>query len=220
MKRIHLLFPALLLTSASAMAQEHFSYTWIEADFVNMEIDGYDNDGSFSSEFNDGNGWGLSASYSFAPNWFVFSNFSSVQSDVDFVDNTGQRFSSDTDIDRFDLGVGYYIRMNDRSDWVFSLAYTDIDVDDFDFGGSSNSSFNDLRDDESDGFFADAGIRAQLLDRLEGSVGLRYTSIEEVDNFSLIGNALFEFTPMVGFNLGADIGDDLTTWVAGVRVNF
>lgn len=207
MKRLHLLLPALLLTSASVMAQEQFSYTWIEADFVNMEIDGYDSDDSISSNFNDGNGWGLSASYGFAPNWFIFTGYSSVQADVDFVNNQGQSFNSDTDINRFDLGFGYYMRMNEQADWVFSAAYINIDAD-------------DSGRDADDGFFLDAALRAQLLDRLEGSVGVRYTDIEDVDNLSLIGNVLFEITPEVGFNLGADIGDDLTMWVAGVRVNF
>jgi len=220
MKKLSLVLPALLFTSVSVMAGESLSYTSIEADYVNMDIDGYDDHSNFLRDLNDGGGWGLSGMFEFSPNWFVFANYSSVQADADFVDNVNQSFNADTDIKRFDFGAGYYLPLNEQADWVFRVAYSDIDVGNFDFGGSSSSSLSDLGDDTSDGFFVDASLRGQMVEWLEGSVGARYTNIEKVDNFSLIGNVLFEISPEVGFNVGAEIGDELTTYLAGVRVSF
>lgn len=225
MKKTYFLFTAMMSTSLSfnALAEGDLAYTSIELNYVNMDIDGFDNRRNYHKKYDDGDGWGLGGSFGFAENWFVFANYSSTESDVDFVDDRDQFYSSDTDIERVDLGFGFHMPINsqtDHTDLVFRGAYVDIDVDGFKFGQTSSSSLSNLRDDSSDGFLADASVRSQLNSWLEGSVGLRYTDIEQVDNFSLIGNLLFEISPQIGFNLGVDAGDELRTWLAGARLSF
>ncbi len=220
MNKLHLLLPALLVSSISTMANEHLSYTWIELDYVNLDIDGYDNDRNIIEDLNDGNGWGVHGSFGFTNNWFVFSKYSSTKSDVAFIDEFDQIFNSDTDIDRFDLGVGFHMPVADNSDIVLRAAYVDVDVGNFNFGETGNDSFGDLKDDNSDGYLADISFRSQVNKAIEGSVGLRYTEIEKVDNVGLVGNLLFEISSNFGVNLGIDVGDELTTWVLGGRYSF
>lgn len=217
MKKYNFIFPALMLAPIGALANNDLSYTSIEVDYVNMDIDGYDNDTHLLEDLDDGNGWGIRGSVGFANNWFAFLNYSSTESDAEFVDDFNQFVDSNTDIDRFNLGLGYHMPLNQRTDLVFSAAYVDIDIGGFDFGGTDDDSLSDLKDDNSDGFFVDGLLRSQLTQWLEGSIGGRYTDIEQVDNFSLIGNLLFEISPSIGINLGLDAGDELTTWVVGAR---
>jgi hypothetical protein len=104
---------------------------------------------------------------------------------------------------------------------VLSGAYTDIDYNNFGIGGSADEDdFDDLNEDPSDGFFLDARFRAQLTQAIEGSIGARYTEIEEADGLSLVGNVLFELTPNWGVNLQLDAGDELITYGAGIRYSF
>src|SRR5690606_12101761 len=127
---------------------------------------------------------------------------------------------ADTDITKLDLGLGYHMPVGDATDLVLRGAYTDADRDRFRLGGSGDASLDDLNDDSSDGYFVDAAIRTQLTSWLEGSLGARYFDIEENDGLGVIGNLLFEVAPGFGINLGFDAGDELATWVAGVRFSF
>lgn len=206
--------------SLSVNAAEGLSYTYLELDYINLDIDEVGDSGSVIDDLDNGSGWGARGSFALSPSWFAFAEYSVTESDASFVDDLNQFFSSDTDIHRLDLGVGYHNSMNANTDLVLRAAYTDIDTDEFDFGATGNTSINDLQDDSSDGFFVDAGVRSQLMDRLEGSVGVRYTDLENFDNLSVIGNLMYEFSPSMGLNFGIEAGSDISHYLLGLRFSF
>lgn len=202
-----------------AAAQEDLSYSYLEGDYVSLDIDGIDEQGDVIADIDDGNGFGVRSSLALGANFFVFADYSETNSDVTFNPGSGI-LPQDTDINRLNAGAGFRMPLMDRTDLVFRGAYTDIDLGDFDLGGSSDPDVEDLNDDSSDGWFADAGLRSQLFQSFEGMAAVRYTDIEETDQFSLVGEGLFELNQNLGLSIGFEAGDELTTYYAGVRLSF
>jgi hypothetical protein len=202
-----------------AAAQEDLSYSYLEGDYVSLDVDGIDEQGNVIDDIDDGNGFGVRSSLALSSNFFVFADYSETNSDVTFNSGTGI-LPQDTDINRLNAGAGFHMPLLDRTDLVVRGAYTDIDLGDFDFGGSSDPDIGDLNDDSSDGWFADAGLRSQLFESFEGMAAVRYTDIEETDQFSLVGEGLFELNQNLGLSIGFEAGDELTTYYAGVRLSF
>jgi hypothetical protein len=195
------------------------SYGYVEADYLNLDIDTGDEDIS-RSDFEDGDGFGISASLPIGDRFFVYGDYTETEADFTYRDNINVVQPGDTDLKKFNLGLGFRMPLSTSTDVVVSGGYADLDYGNFDLGGSSSNSLDDLDDDPSDGYTADVKLRSQLLPNLEGSVGARYTDIEDADGVSLIGNLMYEFTPNWGLNLSIDAGDDLMTWAAGVRYSF
>lgn len=223
MKRQLCLLGAAALIPMGAMAAENnseFSYTYLELDYVGLSIDGVGDSNDLIDKLDNGDGWGAQGSLSLGENFFVFANYSETEADTSFRNDANQWIPADTDITKLDLGLGYHMPVGDATDLVLRGAYTDADRDRFRLGGSGDASLDDLNDDSSDGYFVDAAIRTQLTSWLEGSLGARYFDIEENDGLGVIGNLLFEVAPGFGINLGFDAGDELATWVAGVRFSF
>lgn len=196
-------------------ASEELDYSYIQLDVVGRDIDAFDEDADLIEDFDDGGGASLRASYAFNENVFVFGGYSETESDVSFSTDDVFPLPDNTDIKRLDLGVGLARELNARLDFVGRLGYSDIDFGEFDVGAGSD--VQDLDEDSSDGFFVDAGVRSQLLDNLEGSIGVRYLDIETIDNTSLIGSLLFELSPSWDLDLSIDAGDELSTYMLGVR---
>jgi hypothetical protein len=210
------LLPFLIPLAASS---QDLSYSYIEADYVSFDIDGIDEDDDFFDDIDDGSGYGVRGSLAVSSNFFVFADYSDTQSDFTFDSGTGL-IPQDQDVKRLNAGLGFRLPILSASDLVLRGAYTDIDIGDFDLGGSSDPALDDLNDDSSDGWFADAGLRSQLLPWLEASAAVRYTEIEDADQFSLVGEGLFELTQNLGLTVGFDAGDELTSYFAGVRLSF
>lgn len=224
MKLIQSVLAATLLTPVAAMAADGsspLSYSWLELDYVNLDIDGVGGGNNIVDDFDNGGGFGVKGSLALGTNWFIFANYSDTEADVNFINDQKQFVPAETDIKKVDLGFGFHSPLSDMTDLVFSAAYSDVDRDKFSFGASSkDDSLDDLNDDSSDGYFADIAIRSQLTRSIEGSIGARYTDFNKVDGVSIIGNLLFEITPSFGINIGVDAGDELSVWNAGVRFNF
>lgn len=203
---------------------EDLSYTYFELDYANLSIDGVDDNEDIIEDFDDGNGWAVQGSFAFTPMFFGFAGYSDTDSDASFSSDGTTFFSSSVDVQRLDIGLGFNkelaIDFLNQPDLVARIAYTDIDLDGFDFGGSSDESLSDLDEDSSDGWFTDVALRSQLVPWLEAGAGVRYTDVQDADEFSFIGNLLFELNPSWGINLGVDAGDDISTWVLGVRYSF
>lgn len=203
--------------TAFASAAEDLSYSYLELDYINLNIDEVGDSGSVLDDLDNGGGWGARGSFALAPNWFLFGQYSVTDADASFIDDQNQFFRSNTDINRLDLGVGFHNPISSTTDFVLRAAYTDIDTDGFKFGGTSDSSFDDLNEDSSDGFFLDAAVRSQLMESVEGSLGVRYTDLQEVDNVSLIGNLMYEISPSFGVNLGLEAGNNISHILIGFR---
>ena len=217
------------LTGLAADANDELSYGYVEADYINLDVDQEDeNLNLFKNDFDNGGGYGITASFPINDSLFIFGDYSDTEADFTFSDDIGNVVPSDTDIKRFNVGLGFVMPMNDSSDFVISGAYSDLDYGDFDLGGRDNDldvedlddAFDDLNEDPSDGYFVDAKLRSQFAPAWEGSVGVRYTDIEDADGFSVIGNVMYEFSPNWGLNLTLDAGDELMTWGAGIRYIF
>jgi hypothetical protein len=200
------------------------SYTFLEADYLNLDVDVADDDESLLEDFDDGGGWAINGSFAFTPNFFAFAGYSVTDSDVTFVDADEVLLSSSQDVKRLNVGLGVNFGVNvpvvGESDVVLSGAYTDIDFDDFDFGGSDDPDLDDLNDDSSDGYFLDARLRSQLVSWAEASLGVRYTDIEDADDFSVVGNVLLEINQNFGVNLEFDAADDVGYYLVGLRYSF
>lgn len=204
--------------AGSAVATEDLSYTYLQLDYIVRDIDVFDDDEDFIEDFDDGNGLALRGSFEVTDNFFVFGEYSEVESDVEYASDNVFPIPADQDVTQLMAGIGTGIEIAQRTDFVGRLGYTDIDYGDFDIGGTTDDfDLSDLGDDSSDGFFVDAGVRSQLHDRLDGSIGVRYVDIEDVDNTSLIGNLKFELTDAWSINLMVDAGDELSTYALGAR---
>jgi hypothetical protein len=229
MKAPKILVAGLALVPLSGLAVEDLSYTYLEADYLNVDVDEFGEGGDFEDDFDNGDGWAIRGSYGFdqspfgfADSWFVFFNWSETEADSSFTDDTGVRFPAETDVVRLDLGAGMAVPLNEMSQMVFSLAYSDLDVDDFNVGGTADDDFDvgNLDDDSSDGYFLEGAWRGQVTPMLELKAGLRYTDIEETDGFGFVGNALYEFTEQIGGIVFADVGSDVGTYGIGIRWDF
>jgi hypothetical protein len=218
------------LTGLAADANDELSYRYVEVDYINLDIDQDDeNLNVFKNDFDNGNGYGVTASFPITDAFFVFGDYTDTEADFTFSDDSGLAFPGDTEVKRLNVGVGFVMPMNDTSDIVISGAYSDLDYGDFDLGAGEDDlddldefdeAFDDLNEDPSDGYFVDAKFRTQFAPAWEGSIGGRYTDIEDAEGFSVIGNMMYEFAPNWGLNLSIDAGEDLITYGAGVRFIF
>lgn len=180
-----------------ALATDGFSYTFIEAGWVNQELDDFDVDAD---------GPGIRASVELTPAFHLFGTYS----DLDFDVGAGGDVSGES----LSLGAGYAWSLNDKVDLVGNLAWLrqEVDVNLSGFGSGSA---------EDDGFGVSGYVRARPIEQLELTGGLSFVDFDEGgdDTFFTVG-ARFFFTKM--FAIGADISlnSDTTTYMLGGRVNF
>lgn len=201
-------------------AAEGLNYTFIELEYLNLDVDEPNESNVLDTDFDNGGGLGIDLSYGFTNRFFLYAAYSKTEADFSFIDNSNTFVPGRTDLLLFNLGLGYAFPMSDRTDFVLSGGYADIDYNDFDFGATNDTDANDLRDDPSDGYTLDAKIRSQFTDNIETSIGLRYVDIEDIDGLSLIANIMYEFNPNWGLDLNLDAGDELMVWGIGVRYSF
>lgn len=198
------------------------SYTFLEVDYTNLDIDAFDDDDDVIEDFDDGSGWAVNGSFAFSPRFFGFAGYSETDSDATFNDE-GTILSESQDTQQFHVGLGLNLPISLGSmptDFVARAAYVDVDLGDFDFGGSDDPDLDDLNEDSSDGWAADVSLRSQVLSWLEGSLGVGYIDLDDTDSFSVLGNLLFELSPSWGINAAANVGDEVSTYSIGVRYSF
>lgn len=223
-------FAGMMLLPASALAAENISYNYVEVDYIVQDIDMYEDDEAFDDvieDVDDGDGFGIEASFAFTRNLFVFGNYSQTQADFTFIDDNGAFIPEDTDVKTLQLGLGYFAPINTNMDFVARAAYMDTDLDEFSAGATDDDvaddnvtlgdAIDDLNEDTSDGYFVDAGVRAQAMEWLELGGGVRYTDLDSGDDVSVFGNAMFEINQNMGVNLTASFGDNLSSYGLGFR---
>ena len=210
----------LLTALPVAVGAQELSYTYLELDYVNVDLDALDQ-GDVIEELDDGDGWALRGSLSLTDNFFLFGAYSDQELDATTAFQ-GVVVPADFDLEILEVGGGYHTPLNDDWDFVGRLGYTDFDLGNFRLGATEEDDFeiDDIDDDSSDGFLIDAGLRGQIAPTWEAGAGLRYRDIEDDDEFSAFGNILWEFAPQWGLNLSADLGSDIRFINAGVRWSF
>ncbi len=214
---------AVPLTGIAARPSKDLKYTYLELDYVNLDVDAFDDDEGLIEDFDDGDGFGVGASFAFTPTFFGFAGYSETDSDVTFIGDDNFPITSDEEVKRFDIGLGVNLPVmigTLDTDFVGRAAYVDVDYGDFDFGATDDSDLGDLDDDDSDGWAVDGRFRGQMTDLIEASLGVGYLDIEDADGFSVLGNVLFEITQNWGVNVEANVGDDVATYLLGVRYSF
>ncbi len=186
----YLSISALMLSSAAAMAEGQ-SYSYIQANYQEVEIDV----GNFDI---DGDGFGVAGSVAINDSWFVFASYSSFE------------FESVVDLNQWSLGGGWHAPISEKTDWFVTAAYIDAEVKAGGLGSISDS-----------GFGASVGIRSMLNPNLElvGSVG--YADLGDgADGISVTGGVWYTVTGNLALGLGLEAGEDQTSYGLGVRLYF
>jgi opacity protein-like surface antigen len=219
---------ALAALPFSASAAEGISYSYFEVDYIVQDVDMYEDDDAFDNiieDVDDGDGFKIGASFAFTNNLFIFGNYAQTKADFTFINDTGAVIPQDTDVKTLQVGLGYFAPITNNVDFVVRAAYMDVDLDEFSLGAtdqdigddSLGDAWDDLNEDTSDGYFADVGVRAQVLNWLEVGGGVRYTDLDSGDDVSAFGNVLFEINQNIGINLSASFGDKLSSYGLGFR---
>lgn len=224
---------AMLIAPASAFAAKDISYNYVEADYLIQNIDMYEDDEVFDDvveDVDDGDGFEVSGSFLVTERMFLFADYSQTEADFAFTEDTGFPVAEGQKIKTLTVGAGFFVPMNAKTDFVARAAYMDMDIGNFSFGADDDDitdsdtdfadAWDDLNEDNTDGYFVDLGVRAQSFEWLELGGGVRYTDLDTGDDLSAFGNLLFEIKPNLGINIAADFGDNLSTYKAGVRYSF
>lgn len=210
----------------SSFAAEDISYSYLEIDYIVQDVDMYEDDDLFDNfleDVDDGDGFKVEGSFAFTNNLFIFANYAQTKADFTFINDVGIVVPRDTDVKTLQVGLGYFAPITYNVDFVVRAAYMDVDLDDFYLGqteqdiGDLTDAWRDLDEDTSDGYLADAGIRAQVTPWLELGGGVRYTDLDTGDDISAFGNVLFEINQNMGINLSASFGDNLSSYGIGFR---
>ena len=114
---VSVLVSALALTSPVALAESDINYTYLEAAYVDTEIDDID-----------GDGFALEGSFAISDSVFVIAGYGNL--DLDF----------GADADQWSAGIGAHTSLSDRTDLVGSVRYVDAEVDTF-FGSFSDDGY-------------------------------------------------------------------------------
>lgn len=179
----------LVLACSLAWAEEP-SYSYIQASYVNVDLD---------SGFGDVDGDGISATASVPINdqWHVFAGYGT--SDFDF----------GVDLDEFAIGGGWHRGISERTDFVATLAYVSVDA------SAEGVSFDDdgiglsvgLRSMVNENFEVFGTISHVDLDAAGDG-----TSVGAGLWYTISGN--------FAVGVGAEFDDDATAIGAGIRLYF
>ena len=111
---------ALPLSAQAKEPAEGLSYTWLEADYV--DVDG-------------GNGWGLRGSFDFGNSGlYGFGSWSKLDGDEDDFD-----IDVDNDVDANEFGLGWHHPLADNTDLLVEAAYRNYDADVYRIDGARAS---------------------------------------------------------------------------------
>ena len=108
----------LMLSSTVAMADGP-SYSYVEAVYQEVDVDG-----------GDGNGYAVVGSVEINESWFVVADYSSAELDAGIFD---------ADFNRWSVGAGWHSAISDKTDWFVTASYVDAEIDAGPFGGASES---------------------------------------------------------------------------------
>jgi opacity protein-like surface antigen len=185
-----------LAGASTALAAQGLPYNFVEAGYVNIDIDDTDVDAD---------GFGLRAQGLINPNVYLFGEYTQVETD---------RFEgASLELDQVSAGLGYRAPLNQTTDFNATVSYERAKAK---FKGSAAF----LGSDSENGFGLGIGLRTLLTPVLEGRVGVDYVDIGDEDDTVFGAGLRFNITP--AFALGADyaIGSDAKGYTLGARLSF
>ena len=172
----------------NAAANDELSYNYVEANYLDTEIDDLDIDGD---------GLSLSGSVEIGDSAFLFAGFGSLD------------FDRGVDLDQRTIGLGAHTSISDNVDLVGTIGYVDAELD---------TPFGDADDD---GYSVGVGLRGKVADAFELEGGISYVDLDDSgDDTTFNFGGRYYFTETFALGAGVGIGDDVTTWNLGVRLEF
>ena len=208
----------LAATSFSAQASD-LSYSFVEADYMQSNVDDQD--------FGDINinptlvGWGLKGSFALGESFYAFGGYSSGKDDLIAVDDVDFSAELDASVDRWNIGLGYHMPISSKTDFVAELGYVQYDYK-FDFD------INDFGDEYSESYQVDTGgarlsggLRSALSDSFEAYGMLNFTDSQDIEgDFSGNIGGQFKFNPTWGITGDVEFAKDAINYTIGVRASF
>jgi hypothetical protein len=187
------LIAAASLAMPMALHAEQLNYNFVDiTHFPKAEVDVDDFD-------EDGDGLQLRGSLSVYQNFFVFTEFQTL--DID----------RDVDTTRLLIGGGGHWPINDKFDIVGRLGIVNYEVD------------AGVADDDDTGVFLGARVRALVIPKLEVEGGVEHQRVEvfgfENDTY-LVGEARYNFTPQWSAGVIINVGGDVDLIGAHGRFSF
>lgn len=142
-----------LLASSFAVAQSSqqpysasLNYNYLELRFVDVDT-------------NSGDGLRFGGSYDFGNNWLIVGGVTSVE------------FNNNVDATWFEMGPGYVWHYNNDFDFVASLRYVNVDID------------NPVFDADDDGVAFSAGTRGFIMPQFEIRGSVNHTTVGDSDTY-------------------------------------
>lgn len=181
----------LITTLPFAAAAAEPRYTYLEGGYQHLDID------VGSGIDVDGDGFGLGGSLSVTDHVHLLASYSQV--DLDF----------GVDATEYSVGVGGRLPMDAGVHLVGSAGWTWAELE------------TSIGDFDDDGFFVSGGVRWMATDRVELSADVTYVDLDDSGDDTTLGiGLLFHMTPDLALGVGAQFGDDVTGYQAGLRYYF
>ena len=194
---------ALAFFAAPAAQAKGISYSYIEANYLDTELDVVD-----GVEIS-GSGFGVNGNIAFGETGFYgLAAYESIGEEIGGVD---------IDADRLSAGVGYALKIDENFHAIGEVAYLDYDFGLAGFGSSVDAS--------ADGYRASIGLRGMMADNIEGIAKVGYQKVEE-EGVELYDGAVGELgvrwhiDPAWSVGLNAELADSETTLKLGLRLGW
>ena len=188
------LIASILATCAAAQADE-LDYTYVEAGFGQVDIDGLDEDGDALF---------VGGSYGFGTNWLVFGEYSTAEFDAGA--------GAEVDFDQFVVGFGAHFPIAPRVDFVGKLGYVDV-------GADVSTPFGSASADES-GYLLSGGVRSLFGQRFELEGAIEYVDIGDEDDTGISLSGLYRFTDLFSLGVRLATSDDSDEYGLFARFTF
>lgn len=189
----HVAATALLVASTLpfAAAAAEPRYTYLEGGYQHLDID------VGSGIDADGDGFGLGGSLSVTDHVHLLASF--AQTDLDF----------GVDATEYSVGIGGRLPMGDGVHLTGSAGWAWVELD------------TPIGDFDDDGFFISGGFRWMATEQVELTADVTYVDLDDAGDDTTLGiGLLFHLTPDLALGIGAQFGNDVTGYQAGLRYYF
>lgn len=181
---------AVALVGLPGISQAEFNYTSVDFGYVDVEYD-------VGPASIDGDGFGISGTYTVADAFFIGGSF----------DDYG--FDGGVDAQMIEIGGGYFHPMNETLDFIATFSYIDAEL--------SYSSFSV----DDDGLGIGGGVRASVSDEFEFEAMLDYVDFDKGDSDTGIElRGRYFFSDDFAVTAQIDVGKDIETFRLGIRTQF
>ncbi len=182
-------FVLLTLAFSVSAAAKDFDYNFFQLGYGNVEYDDVNVDGD---------GFGLSGSYSINEDFHVFGGYEAAGLDFG-VDATS-----------LGAGIGWHTSLSPAVDLVASLSYQYVELDAPGFGSVDDN-----------GLGLGVGLRFAASDLLELNAGINYVDFSDSGGDTGFGvGGLYSFTDAFALGLGANWSDDASSYTLSGRFYF